>query len=102
MVEAEALTVGEADSMAAVVVVFMEAEAGARIAVAAGMAAELDVRMAAGCNAAEGEASAGIRRADTADMGERDMAEEGSVAGLALRAERSAAMRRDFPMRDRR
>lgn len=88
-----------------VAAVFMEAEglaeAGGRIAVAAGIAAELGVRMAAGCNAAAREDTAGIRLADIADMGEQDMA-EGSAVGLALQAERLVAMLRDFPTRDRR
>lgn len=79
-----------ADSTAAVV--FMEAEG----------LAEAGGRMAAGCNAAAGGDLADIRLADIADMGERDTAEEGSVAGLALRAGVLRAMRRDFPMRARR
>lgn len=67
-------------------------------------AADLGVRTAAGCIVAVGaDLAAGTRRAaDIADMGERDMAEEGSMDGLALQAGVSAAMRRGFRMRDRR
>lgn len=110
MVEAEDLTAAAA---------FMEAGEDGRLAVgevsavdaglaeaarmAAGCnAAELGDHMVAECNAAADGDLAGIRVADIADMGERDMAEEGSMAGLALRDEVSAAMRGDFPMRGRR